>query len=881
MKRMLFNATYQEELRVASVEGQKLINFDIETTSKAQRRGNIYCGIITRVEASLEACFVDYGTDKQGFLPFKEIDPAYLPESSRYRDYSKLTEGLKLIIQVEKDERGNKGAALTTYISLPGRYLVLMANNSRSGGISRRIDGEERDELKAVLSQLTVPGGMSIIARTAALGRAPEELQWDLNYLLKLCDAIKTAAEQHDRFLIYQESNLVIRSIRDHFSPDITEILIDEERIYNEARNFMSSVMPAFVDRIKLYHDDVQLFSRFQIEHQIESAYSRTVNLPSGGAIVIDHTEALTAVDVNSARANKGADIEATALATNLEASEEIARQMRLRDLGGLVVVDFIDMENPRNQREVENFFKQQLGFDRARIQMGKLSKFGLLELSRQRLQASLEESTTIACPRCAGIGSIRGTESIAVHILRIIQEEAVKNSNFIAALHVQLPVEVATYLLNEKRDDVAKIENRMKVRIVLIPNINLESPHYKIRKITNDNYDIVGRKLSYSLVEPVDEAQNGYSVSDKKAVAALEKPAVGNIVPNQPAPIMSRNVLGGMFGKLGSVLKVVFGASAQKDKRIVVAKPYSDKNTTKSNSFVNRNQAKLPQANKTRPVPMNKSNTKVQTVRPTNSMNKTVNQPVKLVTAEANPASRRESFNPSRAELRETAAHNKARVVKDESQNTERYVNQDTRTSRPTQRDSSPRDLSPRDLSPRDSSPRDTSPRDTSKFANNTTSDSSESYSQRAARIQSQASNRDNSSRHSSYNHRVSNNQDNTATVETNIAPKEVAKYQTARDVISPVVAPVATPAPIVKPVEVTQQVSVPVSAPEVIVRKNTITDSVDLGNLQLVATTPESSKQAVNLSTKQAKRYNDVLKAGDNTHKQEVHYELVETKR
>jgi hypothetical protein len=350
----------------------------------------------------------------------------------------------------------------------------------------------------------------------------------------------------------------------------------------------------------------------------------------------------------------------------------------------------------------------------------------------------------------------------------------------------------------------------------------------------------------------------------------------------------------------------VVFGASAQKDKRIVVAKPYSDKNTTKSNSFVNRNQAKLPQANKTRPVPMNKSNTKVQTVRPTNSMNKTVNQPVKLVTAEANPSSRRESFNPSRAELRETAAHNKARVVKDESQNTERYVNQDTRTSRPTQRDSSPRDLSPRDLSPRDlsprdssprdlsprdssprdlsprdSSPRDTSPRDTSKFANNTTSDSSESYSQRAARIQSQASNRDNSSRHSSYNHRVSNNQDNTATVETNIAPKEVAKYQTARDVISPVVAPVATPAPIVKPVEVTQQVSVPVSAPEVIVRKNTITDSVDLGNLQLVATTPESSKQAVNLSTKQAKRYNDVLKAGDNTHKQEVHYELVETKR
>jgi ribonuclease E len=404
---MLFNATYAEELRVAAVEGQKLINFDIETSSKEQRRGNIYKGFITRVEPSLEACFVDYGTEKQGFLPFKEIDYCYLPEinGQKTREFSKLPLGTELIVQVEKDERGNKGAALTSYVTLPGRYLVLMPNNSRAGGISRRIEGEERDELKSVMAQLEVPHGMSVILRTAALGRVIEELQWDLTYLLKLWSAIRGAAEeQGGSFLIYQESSLVIRSIRDHFSPDISEVLIDTEDVYNQARQFMAHVMPNFADRIKLYRDDVPLFSRFQIEHQIESAYARTVNLPSGGAIVIDHTEALTSVDVNSAKANKGADIEATAFLTNLEAAEEIARQLRLRDLGGLVVVDFIDMENTRNQRELENHFKNQLGYDRARIQMGKLSKFGLLELSRQRLQASLDESSSIAyCTRRSG----------------------------------------------------------------------------------------------------------------------------------------------------------------------------------------------------------------------------------------------------------------------------------------------------------------------------------------------------------------------------------------------------------------------------------------------------------------------------------------------
>lgn len=620
MKRMLFNATYQEELRVATVEGQKLINFDIETSSKTQRRGNIYKGIITRVEQSLEACFVDYGMEKQGFLPFKDIDSSYLPEDARPRNFSKLREGLDLIVQVEKDERGNKGAALTTFISLPGRYLVLMPNNSRSGGISRRIDGEERDELKSALSQVTVPNGMSVIARTAALGRVQEELQWDLDYLSNLWGAITTAAANHKgSFLIYQESSLVIRSIRDHFSPDISEILIDMEDIFEQAKQFMAHVMPNFVDRVKLYHDDVPLFSRFQIEHQIESAYGRMVNLPSGGSIAIDHTEALTAIDVNSAKANKGSDIEATALATNLEAAEEISRQLRLRDLGGLVVVDFIDMENMRNQREVENHFKQQLGLDRARIQMGKLSRFGLLELSRQRLQASLEESTTIPCPRCSGIGAIRGIESTAIHVMRIIQEEAIKNNSVLSALHVQLPVAVATYLLNEKKEDITKIEQRMKIRIVLIPNVHLESPHYKIKKITHDNYESILGKVSYDLVENLEENQFSYQTNDKNA--AEPKAMVRNIAPTAPAPIISSSLAGGVINKLTKLFKTFLGTSPQPQKKVEQPK------TNNTGNRQNRNNPRSGQ-NKTRPVGVNKTNNRVQTVRPATGNQQQANSP-------------------------------------------------------------------------------------------------------------------------------------------------------------------------------------------------------------------------------------------------------------
>ena len=667
MKRMLFNATYAEELRVAAVEGQKLINFDIETSSKEQRRGNIYKGFITRVEPSLEACFVDYGTEKQGFLPFKEIDFRYLPEvnGQRGREFSKLPVGTELIVQVEKDERGNKGAALTSYVTLPGRYLVLMPNNSRAGGISRRIEGEERDELKTVMAQLDTPQGMSVILRTAALGRVIEELQWDLTYLLKLWTAIRSAAEeQTGSFLIYQESSLVIRSIRDHFSPDISEILIDTEEVYTQAKQFMAHVMPNFADRIKLYRDDVPLFSRFQIEHQIESAYSRTVHLPSGGAIVIDHTEALTSVDVNSAKANKGADIEATAYLTNLEAAEEVARQLRLRDLGGLVVVDYIDMENPRNQRDLENHFKAQLSLDRARIQMGKLSKFGLLELSRQRLQASLDESSAISCPRCAGVGSIRGIESSALHVLRIVQEETIKNGGRLSALHVQLPVDVATYLLNERRDDVAKIEARMKVKIILIPNVHLDSPHYKIKKLTYDNFDSNFNQSSYNLVE-IPEDNLAYKATTKKSDTAINKlPVVQNIAPAEPAPSVGRrqgkSLFASFFAAIGNFFATPTAESKAKSHSRTPGQP-APRNVRqhRDNNAEDRRQGRNSRSrenvagandnssnNKTRPVPVAKSNNRIQTVRPVQS-NSAENKPLDEVQATARPPRNPRNNNP------------------------------------------------------------------------------------------------------------------------------------------------------------------------------------------------------------------------------------------
>jgi ribonuclease E len=538
---MLFNATQQEELRVAIVEGQKLVDLDIESASREQRKSNIYKGIITRIEPSLEAAFVDYGEERHGFLPFKEIDKAYFRSGvdvGRARIQDALEEGQDLIVQVEKDERGTKGAALTTYISLAGRYLVLMPNNPRGGGVSRRVEGEDRNELRDTLDQLQVPEGMSVIARTAAIGRSPEELQWDLNYLLQLWSAVEGAGRTQDKkpFLIYLESSLVIRAIRDYFQPDIGEILIDTEEIHEQARVFMQTVMPANVAKVKLYRDDVPLFSRFQIEHQIESAYSRHVNLPSGGAIVIDHTEAMVAVDVNSARATKGGDIEETALRTNLEAADEVARQLRLRDLGGLIVVDFIDMESQKNQREVENRFREALHYDRARVQVGKISRFGLLELSRQRLQASLEETAHINCPRCSGTGFIRGTESTALHVLRIVQEEAMKENT--GAVHVQLPVDAASFLLNEKRAEIQKLEARLKVNIILVPNPHLETPHYKVQRLKHDELNAMEHvPASYEMVEQPEEPKSPEAVAAEKR----ERPeaVVKAIVPDQPAPVV------------------------------------------------------------------------------------------------------------------------------------------------------------------------------------------------------------------------------------------------------------------------------------------------------------------------------------------------------
>ena len=539
MKRMLFNATQQEELRVAIVDGQKLVDLDIESASREQRKSNIYKGIITRIEPSLEAAFIDYGEERHGFLPFKEIDKAYFRagvDVGRARIQDALEEGQDLIVQVEKDERGTKGAALTTFISLAGRYLVLMPNNPRGGGVSRRVEGEDRNELRDTLDKLQVPAGMSVIARTAAIGRSPEELQWDLNYLLQLWSAVEGAARTQERkpFLIYLESSLVIRAIRDYFQPDIGEILIDTQEIYDQAVAFMQTVMPANVAKVKLYHDDVPLFSRFQIEHQIESAYSRHVNLPSGGAIVIDHTEAMVAVDVNSARATKGGDSEETALRTNLEAADEVARQLRLRDLGGLIVIDFIDMESQRNQREVENRFREALHYDRARVQVGKISRFGLLELSRQRLQASLEETAHINCPRCSGTGFIRGTESTALHVLRIVQEEAMKENT--GAVHVQVPVDAASFLLNEKRAEIQKLEARLKVNIVLVPNPHLETPHYTVQRLKHDELNAMEHvPASYEMVQQPEEPKSPDAVAAEKR----ERPeaAVKAIVPDQPAP--------------------------------------------------------------------------------------------------------------------------------------------------------------------------------------------------------------------------------------------------------------------------------------------------------------------------------------------------------
>ncbi|MDO9003858.1 MAG: Rne/Rng family ribonuclease [Aquabacterium sp.] len=536
MKRMLINATQPEERRLAIVDGQKLLDFETEIEGREQRKGNIYKAVVTRVEPSLEACFVDYGEERHGFLPFKEISRQYFREgvdvrSARIQDAIK--EGQELLVQVEKEERGNKGAALTTFVSLAGRYLVLMPNNPRGGGVSRRIEGDDREELKEAMDQLEYPKGMSLIARTAGIGRTAAELQWDLNYMLKLWTAIDEASGTgKGAFLIYQESSLVIRAIRDYFTSDIGEILIDTDDIYEQAKQFMLHVMPDTANRVKRYRDDAPLFSRFQIEHQIETAFSRTVNLPSGGAIVIDHTEALVSVDVNSARATRGSDIEETATRTNLEAADEIARQMRLRDLGGLIVVDFIDMEESKNRREVETRLRDALRFDRARVQLAAISKFGLLEMSRQRLRPALSEGSHITCPRCNGTGHIRDTESSALQILRIIQEESMKDGT--SAVHVQVPVEVTSFLLNEKRTEITKIELKQRVTVLLIPNKHIETPNYKLERLRHDDPRLENIQTSYSMIE---EPEEDVGITRREKSKPKQEPIIKGVLPDQPAP--------------------------------------------------------------------------------------------------------------------------------------------------------------------------------------------------------------------------------------------------------------------------------------------------------------------------------------------------------
>ncbi len=576
MKRMLINATQEEELRVALVDGQRLYDLDIENRTRIQKKANIYKGKVTRVEPSLEAAFVDFGAERHGFLPLKEISSEYYAKdvkSNGERTNLKelIPEGTQVIVQVEKEERGNKGAALTTYISLAGRYLVLMPNNPKAGGISRRIEGEERNELREALRGLNIPDGMGMIVRTAGIGKGQEELQWDLDYLLALWQAIGEASEaKRAPFLIYQESNVIIRMIRDYLRKDIGEVLFDTQEAFDEAMTFVKQVMPQYESRIKLYSDALPLFNRYQIESQIESAFEREVKLPSGGSVVIDPTEALISIDINSSRATRGADIEETALNTNLEAADEIARQLRLRDMGGLVVIDFIDMGSNRNQREVENRMRDALEADRARVQVGRISRFGLLEMSRQRLRPSLGETSAITCPRCSGQGTIRDVESLALSILRIIQEEA--NKQKCAEVRAEVPLVVSSYLLNEKRTTLAEIEKQSETKVVISANPEMETPHYKITGL-NQAAEVYDVDIT-ATPEPINSAKNA------APVAAVQRPSVEGVpIPQAPAPSGSSVRKGkksedkpGLFAGLFAALASLFGGAkeeeAQKPKR-------------------------------------------------------------------------------------------------------------------------------------------------------------------------------------------------------------------------------------------------------------------------------------------------------------------------
>jgi ribonuclease E len=540
MKRMLINASHTEEVRVAMVDGQRLYDLDIENRTREQKKSNIYKGKVTRVEPSLEAAFIDYGAERHGFLPLKEISREYFKKGAsgggRVRVQDALKEGQEVVVQVEKEERSNKGAALTTFISLAGRYLVLMPNNPRAGGISRRIEGDERADLREAMRGLDIPDGMGAIVRTAGIGRATEELQWDFNYLLQLWNTItEESGKAKAPHFLFQESNVIVRAIRDYLRQDVGEVIVDGEEAYALAAAFITTVMPDFRSKVKFYQDEIPLFNRYQVENQIDTAFCREVSLPSGGSIVIDITEALVSIDINSARATKGGDIEETAFNTNKEAAEEIARQLRLRDVGGLIVIDFIDMLNSRHQKDVENKMRDALEVDRARVQVGRISRFGLLEMSRQRLRPSLEETMSRTCPRCKGQGTIRGTRSLALSILRLVEEEAQKE--FSREIRAIVPVPVATFLLNEKRKEISDIESRNSIQVTVLPNTEMQTPHFEVVRIRNQDEE--STDFSYRLADELSKPEEEV-VTEAAEPQALPKPAVKTVIPSTPAPVMA-----------------------------------------------------------------------------------------------------------------------------------------------------------------------------------------------------------------------------------------------------------------------------------------------------------------------------------------------------
>ena len=574
MKRMLINATQPEEVRVALVDGQRLYDLDIEPTAREQKKSNIYKARVVRIEPSLEAAFVDYGAERHGFLPFKEIARALFKpaEGEAAQSGAKpgikdaIDEGQEFIVQIEKEERGNKGAALTTFVSLAGRYLVLMPNNPRAGGVSRQIEGADRSEAQDAMRSLSVPAGAGLILRTAGVGKSAEELQWDLDYLLQLWGAISEAAGQRKSpFLIYRESEVIIRAIRDYLRKDINEIWIDDPEVHQRSHEFMTQVMPHNLDKLKLYRENDPLFTRYQIENQIESAFSREVRLPSGGVLIIDHTEALISIDINSARATKGSDIEETALTTNLEAAEEITRQLRLRDIGGLIVIDFIDMQNNRNQRQVETAMRDFLRMDRARVQVGRISRFGLLEMSRQRLRPSLGESSHIPCPRCDGQGTIRDVESLSLSVLRILEEEAMKDMT--ARVIARMPVEAASFLLNEKRQPLHEIQHRLDVEIIVLPDPAMVTPQYTVQRVRlSEAAQAENRKASYQLKNEEKEDSATENGGDRRKQAVAERPAVQPIIiPPAPAPAARQDRPRGLIARLfGSLFGVPDKAPAE-----------------------------------------------------------------------------------------------------------------------------------------------------------------------------------------------------------------------------------------------------------------------------------------------------------------------------